>query len=180
MAYLPTEPIIPFLRRKVDENVLRQGRPASGIEQITWELSRITGHALRSCERQVVRILRGHVTQLWDRTAEHLAQALGYGPEAIWGDDWYALADVPLPTRDVRVTWEAMARRMTLRVSFERDGRLIRAHVVEIPEITAVGSDREEVKAQLLKSLDEYMRGAIAGKDTEQLAVVIPRIALAS
>jgi hypothetical protein len=171
VPYLSTKPLLPFLRRKIDETLLRAGRPASGIEQITWELSRITGDQLRSSEKQIVRILRGQVQSIWDTTADAIAQALGLGPEEIW-PGWEELAGS-------RSTFDVMAKRIFMQVSYEQVRGLVRASLVGCSGIEGIGKDRAEAREKLFQSIDQACSRQAEG-DVEKLGVLIPRLARAS
>lgn len=83
-VYLPTQPVLSYLRAMIDESRLGPGGFKSGIEHVAQQLNRVTGNRYRSDERLLTKILRGEVTQITERTADCLANALKMHPRDIW------------------------------------------------------------------------------------------------
>ena len=84
MAYLPTEPLIPHIQRKLDTELLGQGGYDAGVMELAYELARTSNITPRSAFQQIMRILNHKLEFVSDRTADRIACALGKHPRDIW------------------------------------------------------------------------------------------------
>lgn len=92
MPYLPVAPLVPHLRCRIDRALTDNGPPASGIESVAWDISRVSGCDVASARKQIYRVLSGKQRCMHDWSADVFAAALRMHPVLIWSD-WYDITD---------------------------------------------------------------------------------------